>query len=215
VSDIALGNETAIRALVRLLETTQDNNTRRSAAESLGKIAMGNETAIWALVRLLETAPDESTRRSVAYAPDEYTRRSVAYSYSLGPIDLDNETAIWALERLLETAPDESTRRSAAESLETIGMNSAETIRVVVRSLRRHLRTKEAYQLMVKCAETLDFIENKKETKLKSLSRGLFSRFYCKQPEMLTGQRIQPFFPNFQLSLLSYPKFFQTFHSRR
>ncbi|NJP12243.1 MAG: HEAT repeat domain-containing protein [Leptolyngbyaceae cyanobacterium RU_5_1] len=47
------GNETAIRALVRLLKSTQDDNTRWSAAESLGSNGTGNETAIRILARSL------------------------------------------------------------------------------------------------------------------------------------------------------------------
>ena len=49
---IGMGNEMAIRELVRLLESTQDEkNTHWMAAASLGQIGMGNEMAIRALVR--------------------------------------------------------------------------------------------------------------------------------------------------------------------
>jgi len=57
----------------------------------------------------------------------------------------------------LKTTQNEDTRRSAAYSLGNIGMNSEETIRVLVRSLRHHLLKKEAYQLMIKFAETLSY----------------------------------------------------------
>jgi HEAT repeat protein/energy-coupling factor transporter ATP-binding protein EcfA2 len=154
LGSISTGNEMTIRELVRVLKTTQAESTRWSAAEILGKIATGNETAIRELVRVLATTQNESTRRRAAD--------------SLGSIGMGNETVIRALGRVLATTQNESTRRSAAESLGKIGMNSEETIRGFVRSLRRHLREEEAYQLMIKCAETL-----------------------------------------------SYPKFFQAFHSRR
>ena len=47
-------------------------------------------------------------------------------------------------------------RRSAAESLDTIDMTKEMLIQVV-RSLRHHLRTTEAYELMMKCAETMPY----------------------------------------------------------
>ena len=188
LGNIATGNETAIRALVRVLETTQNEDTRRRAFESLGNIATGNETAIRALVRVLETTQNEDTRRRAVESlgniatGNEAAIRALVWVLettqdndtrgraveSLGNIATGNEAAIRALVRVLKTTQDNDTRRKAADSLGNIGMNSEETIRVLVRSLRPYLRKKEAYQLMMKCAETL-----------------------------------------------SYPKFFQAFHSRR
>ncbi len=176
---IGTGNETAIRALVRMLESTQDASTRRRAAESLGKIDPGNETAIRTLVRMLKSTQDESTRRRAAESlgqigtgnetairalvrllestRDEYTRWSAAES--LGKIDPGNETAIRALLRMLESTQDQAIRWSAAESLGKIDPGNETAIRALVRSLRHHILTKEAYNLMMKCAEVLPYPE--------------------------------------------------------
>jgi HEAT repeat protein/energy-coupling factor transporter ATP-binding protein EcfA2 len=156
LGEIGIGNETAIRRLMWMVEVTsfEDKDTRWTASESLGKIGTGNETAIRGLIRVLEATQDINTRWRVAE--------------SLSKIGINNEIAIRGLVQILKTTQDEDTRWNAAKSLGKIGMNSEETISVLVRSLRRHLRKKEAYQLMIKCAETL-----------------------------------------------SYPKFFQAFHSRR
>ncbi|MDF0554003.1 NACHT domain-containing protein [Kamptonema sp. UHCC 0994] len=53
----------AINHLIRLLDETSDESTRRSVADNLGKIAGENEGAINRLILLDETS-DESTRRS-------------------------------------------------------------------------------------------------------------------------------------------------------
>ncbi len=92
-----------IDELIKILETSNDEYTRREAAESLGEIATGSERTISALVKLLETSTDESTRWQAAE--------------SLGKIATGNERAISALVKLLETSTDESTRREAADSL--------------------------------------------------------------------------------------------------
>ncbi|MGL4499108.1 MAG: HEAT repeat domain-containing protein, partial [Planktothrix sp.] len=100
------GNETAISALVNLLETTTDESIRWEAAESLGQIGKGNETAISALVNLLETTTDESTR--------------IAAAESLGQINPGNETAIVALIEVWENTSYEKVRTLAIDSLSEI-----------------------------------------------------------------------------------------------
>jgi HEAT repeat protein len=49
-----------IEAIIKLLETTHDDHTRRIAAETLGKIGTGNPNAIEALIKVLETNQNEA-----------------------------------------------------------------------------------------------------------------------------------------------------------
>ncbi|MDB9456747.1 HEAT repeat domain-containing protein, partial [Dolichospermum circinale CS-541/06] len=60
--EIGVGNAEAIAALVELINTSQDEYTRRRAADSLGEIGVGNAEAIAALVELINTSQDEYTR---------------------------------------------------------------------------------------------------------------------------------------------------------
>ncbi|MGH7998122.1 MAG: HEAT repeat domain-containing protein, partial [Brasilonema sp.] len=52
----------AIAALVKFIDTSEDENTRWQPADSLGKIDPGNESAIAALVKFIDTSEDENTR---------------------------------------------------------------------------------------------------------------------------------------------------------
>ena len=73
-ADIALqetDRQKAIAALVELIKTSQDEDIRRHAAKSLGKIGVGNADAIAALVELIRTSQDEDTRRRAAYSLGE------------------------------------------------------------------------------------------------------------------------------------------------
>ncbi|MEA5623647.1 HEAT repeat domain-containing protein [Nostoc sp. UHCC 0251] len=115
----------AIVTLVQLLQsTTVDEDTRREAAFSLGKIGTGNEIAIKALVQLLQlTTVDEDTRREAAF--------------SLGRIGTGNEIAITALVQLLQsTTVDDYTRRRAADSLEKIDPSNEIAITALVQLLQ-------------------------------------------------------------------------------
>ncbi|CAD5970844.1 hypothetical protein PCC9214_03801 [Planktothrix tepida] len=134
---IAVGNELAIRALIRHLEITEDENTRRMVAESLGKIAVGNELAIRALIRVLETTEDENTRRMVAE--------------SLGKIAIGNELAIRALIGVLETTEDVFTRSYVADSLGKIAPGNE----LVIRALIGVLETTEDEYNRIYVAESL------------------------------------------------------------
>ena len=132
---IGTGNQQAIEALVRILETTKDEYTRWSAAESLGKIGTGNQQAIEPLVRILEM--------------HEHTRRRAAES--LGEIGTGNQQAIEALVRILETTEDKDTRRRAAYSLGKIGTGNPQAIEALVRILEttehKDTRSRAAYSL--------------------------------------------------------------------
>ncbi|WP_242044525.1 NACHT domain-containing protein [Anabaena azotica] len=150
----------AIAALVQLLQSQNlDNNTRRQAADSLGKIGIGNEKAIAALEQLLRS-PDVGnyTRWRVAFSlgkinpgnekaiaelvqllqspdVDGFTRRLAADG--LENIDPGNQDAIAALVQLLQSPDvDEDTRRQAADSLVTIGIGNEKAIAALVQLLQ-------------------------------------------------------------------------------
>ncbi len=143
LSTIGPDNGTESRALARLIRIWQNKSARWSIIESLGKIGTGNEVAIRALVRVLKTTQDEFTREIVAK--------------NLGKIDPGNEVAIQALVSRLKPSRYEYTCRRVAESLGTIGTGNEIAIRRLVKSLRCNLRSEEAYQLMMKCAETIPY----------------------------------------------------------
>jgi HEAT repeat protein len=131
-----------MRALVRVLESTQDEYTLRNAAESLGKVGKGNEAAIQALVRVMESTQHKETLTEAAI--------------SLGKIGSGNETAIRALVRLFESTQYDSIRDSAAYSLSTIDLGN-ETAMWAVRLNRNRFGSYESNQLLLKCAETLPY----------------------------------------------------------
>jgi HEAT repeat protein len=219
---IASGNETAIQALVQVLETTQNEDTRWRAAESLGTIDPGSETAIQALVRVLETTQDECTRWRAAESlgtidlgnetaiqalvqvlettQNEYIRRCAAES--LGTIDSGNETAIRELVRVLETTQNEYTRRSVAESLGNIAPGNEMAIRALVRVLET---TQNKYTRR-SAAKSLGKIGMNSEEAIRVLARSLRRHLRNKEAYQLMIKCAET---------LSYPKFFQAFHSRR
>ncbi len=142
----------AVRQLIDLLKTTEDQNGLQSLAEGLGKIDPGNPEAIAALIAILLTTTDEFLDMIVANSlgkiargnpeaiaaligilsttNDEDTRRSVAES--LGKIATGNLEAITALIGILSTTNDEDTRRSVAESLGKIDPGNPEAIAALI-----------------------------------------------------------------------------------
>ncbi len=145
----------SIDELIEILETTTNKNTRRRAADILGKIATGDDRAISALIKLLETTTDGYTRRQAAESlgqiakgderaisalvkllettTSEYTRWQAAYS--LGEIAKGNERAISELVRILETSTDEGTHNAGAYSLGEIAKGNERAISELVRIL--------------------------------------------------------------------------------
>ena len=111
----------SIDELIEILERANDEDIRRQAVKSLGKIGTGKERAITALVKLQETTNDEYTRRQAAE--------------SLGEIGTGDERAIAALVKLLETTNNENTRRDAVESLGKIGTGNETAIAALVNLL--------------------------------------------------------------------------------
>ncbi|MCW6053024.1 HEAT repeat domain-containing protein [Lyngbya sp. CCAP 1446/10] len=114
--------ERAIEALIELIGTSQNENTRLKAAYSLGEIDKYNPVAISALGELIRTSGDEDTRREAAE--------------SLGKIDKDNPEAIAALVELIRNSDNEVTCWQVAESLGKIGKDNPEAIAALVELIR-------------------------------------------------------------------------------
>jgi HEAT repeat protein len=106
LGEIDPGNETAINALVELLQPNPNEDEyikytpspRGKVAESLGRIDPGNEKAIATLVELIESTD--------AAEDDEWEIASEAVS-SLGEIGTGNEKAISTLIKLIQNGWDE------------------------------------------------------------------------------------------------------------
>jgi HEAT repeat protein len=141
LGEIDPGNASAISALVRILSTTENDDTRWRAVDCLGEIDPGNASAISALVRILSTTENDSTRWSAAYR--------------LGEIGTGNEVAISALVRILSTTENDSTRWTAAESLRKIGTGNE----VAIAALVRILKTTENDSIRRSAAESLGKID--------------------------------------------------------
>ena len=136
LGQIGTGNETAISALVKLLETTTDEFTCIQAARSLDQIDPGNETAISALVNLLEPTKDKNTRRQaletlgqIATGNEMVIKNLIKLlnsTYSLGPITETiekiaypgNSTAIEGLRELLRRSSLAYTRQQVKNLLQ-------------------------------------------------------------------------------------------------
>ncbi|MEZ2240534.1 HEAT repeat domain-containing protein [Microcoleus sp.] len=114
--------ERMISALVELIGTSQNEDTRSNAAESLGVIGKDNPVAIAALVELIANSGNESTQIKAAN--------------SLGKIDKDNPVAISTLVNLICNSDNERTLSYAATSLGTIGKTNSEAISALVELIR-------------------------------------------------------------------------------
>ena len=158
LGQIGTGNETAIRALVQLLDFSQYPYIHWIVAKNLGQIGTGNETAIQALAQLLQSTQDEETQRMTAE--------------SLNQIDPGNETAVRALVKLLESTPDEYTRRDAVESLGHIGMTSNET---AIQALAQLLQSTQNEETRRRTIESLGRIGTGSEIAIQALTQLLES----------------------------------------
>ncbi len=144
-------HQRAIEALVQMLNSTQDQDTRRKVAESLGKIGTGNEMAIQALVQLLDSdirseAAESLGRIDLGYEKTIQRLVQLLHSFqntdtrrkaveSLGQIGTGNEMAIQALVQLLDSTHDQYTREIASESLGKIGSGNEAAIQALVQLL--------------------------------------------------------------------------------
>ncbi len=158
---IGAGNPEAIKALVQLLGSSQDENTRRQAAESLGKIGAGNPEAIKALVQLLSSSNSYSVRRQTTEL--------------LQTIAIGNLEAIEKLKKLRHTTEVLHIRHLATEILAKIDsvtdkqpqreddddlllfLQAARIKETVDQyfSVNNHQKTKFCYQRIIACLDKL------------------------------------------------------------
>jgi HEAT repeat protein len=147
----------AINKLIDLLETTEDEYTCWSAADSLVKIDSGNEWAIAELVRILETTENAKCRYQAIHSLGEISisnEQAIAAlisilettedlfvclgaAYSLGKIAPGDERVIADFARILETAENAYTRRNAAHCSIHIGKDNERIIAALVRILEK------------------------------------------------------------------------------
>jgi HEAT repeat protein len=124
-------------SLVKLLEVTEDENTCRQVAESLGKIDPGNSEAIAVLVQLIESTENKFTLRHAVE--------------SLGKVGTGNRTAIAALVQLIKSTQDDLTCSMTADTLWKIDSGNQTAIAALVQLIKstenEDIRTQAAYSL--------------------------------------------------------------------
>ncbi|MFN6571100.1 CHAT domain-containing protein [Dendronalium sp. ChiSLP03b] len=150
-----------IKRLIQLLGSSQDENTRWRAAESLGQIGAGNPEAIKALVQLLGSSNSYSVRRQTAKL--------------LQTIAIGNLEAIEKLKKLRHTTESEHIRYLVTEILAEIDsvtdkqpqreddddlllfLQAARIKETVDQyfSVNNHQKTKFCYQRIIACLDKL------------------------------------------------------------
>ncbi|MDT9236423.1 HEAT repeat domain-containing protein, partial [Limnospira sp. PMC 917.15] len=122
----------AISELIAIIENCPEEDTRKLAAESLGKIGQGNPEAIAGLMEVIRNTKSEYTRGQAAK--------------SLGKIGQGNPEAIARFLELLRTTEDKDTRRQAAESLGEIGQGNPDVIAGLLQVIRNTEDEKTRWQ---------------------------------------------------------------------
>ncbi|MEG4804206.1 HEAT repeat domain-containing protein [Microcoleus sp. ARI1-B5] len=136
-----------------LIGTSEDDNTWRSAIDSLGKIDKDNSVAISALVDLIGTFQDKNTQRRAAV--------------SLGKICKDNVVAIATLVDLIRNSDDNIARWQAADILGEIiegqyfaiavsGLKDCLTSEIYENDFNRY---KDCYKVIWDCAQNMTYPE--------------------------------------------------------
>lgn len=135
----------ASAALVELIQTSQDEDTRREAAEILGIIDLNNSTAINSLVELFQISEDKYIRRQAAISLGKVGKNNYNVIKSLvesikqahdrdkytlyisagilGEIGKNNQVVIAELVELFQSCNDENLRHILAYYLGEIGKN--------------------------------------------------------------------------------------------
>ena len=150
-------NEKESAELVRVLAITQNEFTRRSVVESLGKIAVGNERAITALITLLKITKYEKTRWRVAD--------------TLKKIAVGNERAITALIEIIENTVYASIRRISTKILEVIAVGNERAISTLLTLLETNNKF-----VRERVVEILEVITVGNEEAISALSRILSAK---------------------------------------
>ena len=139
--------------MVDLISNSNDNSTKYSVAQSLGKIDPGNENAINALVDLI--------RNSNNYFTNKYA------VLSLGEIAVGNENAINALVDIIRNSNHDDTKSSAAYSLREILKNKHMPKVVAILTSYLSVETynynpsqfENCYGIIWKCAQNMTYPE--------------------------------------------------------
>ena len=144
----------AINHLIRILDETSSEDTRRRVADILlGQIALKNEGAIFRLIELLDETSDESTRRMIADSLRKIAlgnkgsifrliqllyKTSFEYqqfAYGLGKIAVENQDHINSLLQQLDQNSDEFTRREIADILGKTASGNEQAINRLIQLL--------------------------------------------------------------------------------
>jgi HEAT repeat protein len=130
----------AIGALVKLIESTQDESTSRQATEILGKIDSSNQTAITVLLNLIESSDNE-----------ELCWEAIV---RLGEVGTGNSTAIESLVKVIESNEDDEKCWLAVDSLGKIGQGNP----AAVAALSQIIESNENELTCLQVADTLGII---------------------------------------------------------
>jgi HEAT repeat protein len=118
----ALGNQRAIAAFQKLLDSSHNPKIRQIAAFNLGKIDPGNPTAIEVLSDLLDRSADDKFRCILAH--------------NLGQLDPGNRKAIDTLDSYIHIASDDNLIRLAAYFLGQIEPGNSDAFETLVQLVR-------------------------------------------------------------------------------
>jgi HEAT repeat protein len=119
LEEIAIGNKQAINTLIRLIETSEDQDICEFVAGSLEKIGAGNQRAVDELLRLLKTSENKNIHELAAY--------------SLEKIAIGNRQAIDDLIIIITTTEDENKRWEAAYVLAQINPGNEKALEELIR----------------------------------------------------------------------------------
>ncbi len=179
--------EKVIFVLAELIRTCQDENIRKSVADSLEKIGINNAVAVCALVYLIQDSSNEFTRiragyslgkidkhnpvaistllESVASYSDRGTNFAALALHRLGQIGKDNPVVISALVDLIANHQNENIRLQAISCLYTIDKNSRIPVPALVNLIRNSC--KETTRCMA--AHTLGTIDKDNKVAISTL----------------------------------------------
>ncbi|GET44367.1 HEAT repeat domain-containing protein [Microseira wollei] len=130
-----------IAALVKLIESTQDESTSRQATEILGKIDSSNQTVITVLLNLIESSDNE-----------ELCREAIV---RLGEVGTGNSTAIESLVKVIESTEDDEKCWLALDCLGKIGQGNP----TAIAALLQIVETNENELTCLQAADTLGRID--------------------------------------------------------
>jgi HEAT repeat protein/energy-coupling factor transporter ATP-binding protein EcfA2 len=130
----------AALTLIRVIQTSNDEETQREAAELLGQIKYSTSEAVISLTELLHTCQNDYTCLKAAE--------------SLGKISPGNAEATEALLHLFQTSQNQHLRRQAAENLESLAPDNS----TVITTLIHLLKNSQNWDIRKQAVESLEKI---------------------------------------------------------